>query len=245
MASFDEFILNVRRAETPFYARLKRIGKGVLGFQIRAPRFALSLFRALAALDSLSYELHERLAVVLYRYPVTQAFCKKIGPGLELEFIPGISGGVEVYLGSNVRLSGRVAIAGARVFEKPTFKVGDRVFIGSGFLCSVAKEVVIEDDVLISSECVVSDYSGHPTDPKARIAGVQVDPSEVRPVRICRNAWVGRRVIILPGVTIGEGAIIGAGAVVTKSVPPHQLCVGNPGRIVTRTFGEEVSNTHR
>lgn len=236
MGAIDSFIVKVRKGETPFFAFLKRTGKNVLRFQIRAPRFAFPLIRAMAMLDWWSYEVHERLAVIFYRYPVTQTLCQEIGPGLEMEKIPSISPGVQVFIGSQVRLSGRIAIGGARIFEKPTVRIGDRVFIGTNFTCSVAKEIVIEDDVLISSDCVISDYSGHPTDPAARVAGVQQDPNDVRPVRICRNAWVGRRVIILPGVTIGEGAIVGAGSVVTKDVPPYQLCAGNPGRIIGREY---------
>jgi acetyltransferase-like isoleucine patch superfamily enzyme len=46
------------------------------------------------------------------------------------------------------------------------------------------------------------------------------------------DVWVGARAIILPGVTIGHGSVIGAGAVVAKSVPPYSIVVGNPGRVV-------------
>jgi acetyltransferase-like isoleucine patch superfamily enzyme len=236
MSAIDEFIIKVRRGDTPFYSFLKRAAKSGLRFQIKAPRFAYPLIRAIATLDWWSYELHERLAVILYRYPVTQTLCQEIGAGLEMELIPSIGPGVQVYLGANVRLSGRIVIGGARILDNPVVRIGDRVFIGSNFTCSVAKEIVIEEDVLISSDCVISDYSGHPTDPALRMAGVQVDPSDVHPVRICRNAWIGRRVTILPGVTIGEGAIIGAGTVVTKDVPPFQLCAGNPGRIIHREY---------
>ena len=240
MSVVNDFILKVRRAETPFYARLKSFGKSVFSFQLRAPRFLFPVFRAMSTLDWMSYELHERLAVILYRYPLTQSLCKEIGPGLQMELIPSILN-VDVYIGSDVRLSGRIAIGGARVFDHPTLRIGNRVFIGTNFTCSVAREIIIEDDVLISSDCVISDYSGHPTDPGARAGGGQVDSSEVRAVHIGRNAWIGRRVIILPGVTIGEGAIVGAGTVVTRDVPPYQLCVGNPGRVIARGYAGTAS----
>ena len=48
---------------------------------------------------------------------------------------------------------------------------------------------------------------------------------------ICDDVWIGRRVIILPGVTIGKGAVIGAGAVIAKDVPPYAITVGNPAQI--------------
>jgi len=55
---------------------------------------------------------------------------------------------------------------------------------------------------------------------------------KVPPVRIEDDVWIGTRVIILPGVKIEKGAIIGAGAVVTKDVPPFAICIGNPSRVI-------------
>ena len=55
---------------------------------------------------------------------------------------------------------------------------------------------------------------------------------EERPVIICDDVWIGARVIVLGGVTIGNGAIIGAGAVVTKNVPPFAIVGGNPAKIL-------------
>jgi acetyltransferase-like isoleucine patch superfamily enzyme len=63
---------------------------------------------------------------------------------------------------------------------------------------SVAKSITIGDDVLIACGCTVSDYSQHPLDPEKRLAGMQVDPEDVRPVRIENRAWLGKRAMILP-----------------------------------------------
>src|ERR1022692_3366992 len=57
------------------------------------------------------------------------------------------------------------------------------------------------------------------------------------PVIIADDVWIGARAIILPGVTVGSGSIIGAGAVVSKDVPPGAVVVGNPARIVRNRFG--------
>lgn len=59
-------------------------------------------------------------------------------------------------------------------------------------------------------------------------------PDVSAPVKICRYVWVGGRSIILPGVVIGEGAVIGAGSVVTKDIPPYCVAVGNPARVIKR-----------
>jgi acetyltransferase-like isoleucine patch superfamily enzyme len=62
-------------------------------------------------------------------------------------------------------------------------------------------------------------------------------PDISAPVTICSYAWIGGNTTILPGITIGEGAVIGAGSVVTKDVPPYSVAVGNPAKIIkTRSF---------
>ncbi|MCC6483663.1 MAG: hypothetical protein IT209_02355 [Armatimonadetes bacterium] len=62
---------------------------------------------------------------------------------------------------------------------------------------------------------------------------------KMAPVRICDKAWIGARAIILKGVTIGEGAVIGAGSVVTKDVPAWCVAAGNPARVIRQV--EEAS----
>ena len=63
-------------------------------------------------------------------------------------------------------------------------------------------------------------------------AGQPPQSDKVRPIRICRNAWIGHGCHIMKGVTVGEAAIIAAGSVVVKDVPPYSIFAGNPGRVV-------------
>ncbi|MFG0288101.1 MAG: DapH/DapD/GlmU-related protein, partial [Rhodopirellula sp. JB044] len=67
----------------------------------------------------------------------------------------------------------------------------------------------------------------HPRDPGQRRAGLEFG----RPVRIGSNVWIGGGALILPGVTVGDDAIVGAGAVVTRDVPPGAVMVGVPARV--------------
>ena len=55
-----------------------------------------------------------------------------------------------------------------------------------------------------------------------------------KPVRICRKAWIGAGATILPGVTVGENAVVGAGSVVTRDVPPMTIVAGNPAKIIRK-----------
>ena len=232
------FVLKIKRAETPLYARLKRVGKAVLSFRIPVPRALDPLYSLIHFLRILKFETMERVYVACIGFPTLRAQCVSIGKRLQMEGLPGITGPVKVYLGDDVRLSGVSSISGGRIFTEPEFRVGNRSFIGSGCIFSVAKSITIGDDVLIAGGCSVADYSAHPLDPEKRIAGMQVDPEDVRPVRIENKAWLGRGATILAGVTIGEGAVVGAAAVVTKDVPPGCICVGNPGRLLSRTVYE-------
>lgn len=85
--------------------------------------------------------------------------------------------------------------------------------------------ITVEDDVLIGPNTNIITEE-HPLNPQQRHG------LHARPVVIRRNAWLGAGVIVLPGVTIGENAIVGAGSVVTKDVPDNAVVVGSPAKIV-------------
>ncbi|KAG7196256.1 uncharacterized protein KQ657_000271 [Scheffersomyces spartinae] len=105
-------------------------------------------------------------------------------------------------------------------------ELGDRFYANYGvtFLdCSLIK---FGDNVMVGPHTVFT-CATHPANPITRLAGVEF----ARPIIVGNNVWFGANCTILPGVTIGDGAVIGAGTVVTKDVPANSLCVGVPGRI--------------
>lgn len=63
-----------------------------------------------------------------------------------------------------------------------------------------------------------------------------------KPVSIGNACWIGDSVIVLPNVKIGHGAVIGAGSIVTKDIPPYAIAVGNPARVIRKRFSEETIN---
>jgi acetyltransferase-like isoleucine patch superfamily enzyme len=101
-------------------------------------------------------------------------------------------------------------------------RVGARVSINAFVHIWALGGVTIGDDTLIASHVAITSLTH---DPRAELFSAS---SQTRPVVIGRNVWIGTHAVILPGVTIGDGAIIGAGAVVTKDVAPRAVVVGVP-----------------
>lgn len=106
-------------------------------------------------------------------------------------------------------------------------RVGARTFANFGLVALDVAEIVIGDDVQIGPNVQLLTPI-HPLE-----AGPRRDKWEAaRPITIGDNVWLGGGVIVCPGVTIGADTVVGAGAVVTKDLPPGVLALGNPARVV-------------
>jgi acetyltransferase-like isoleucine patch superfamily enzyme len=228
----------VKRADTPFYAGLKRIAKAILTFHIPVPGLVKPFFRLLYGLHFAIIGSFRRIRVLFYAEPLFRSRCESVGKSLSLERLPYVAGHPRIVIGDNVRLSGWIGFASGHILDHPEVIIGNRVFLGDGVTLKANRQIVIEDDVLISQGCYIGDSDDHPIDLEARIAGRPSAAEEIRPVRIARGAWIGRRSLILKGVTIGEGAIVGAASIVTKDVPPFSIAAGNPARVIRSLRGE-------
>lgn len=135
-------------------------------------------------------------------------------------------------------------------FESEAGKViiGERTFIGNTQIICRSK-VEIGDNVFIAWGGYIYDHNSHSVDYKERVNDINQqlkdykggknlilnknwDVVDSKPIKICSHAWIGMNCIILKGVTIGEGAIVGAGSVVTKDVPAWTVVGGNPAKVV-------------
>ena len=124
-------------------------------------------------------------------------------------------------------------------------KVGDGAVIRPPFHCDFGYNIRLGRDVFLNFNCVILDVAAvtigagtqigpavqiyaadHPRDPAIRKTGAEFG----RPVSIGQNVWIGGGAIILPGVRIGDDAVVGAGAVVTRDVPHGATVLGNPAR---------------
>lgn len=151
--------------------------------------------------------------------------------------------------GSQINIGRDCLIEGSLVTETNASQIviGNNVYVGGGSLIECVKSIVIEDDVLISHGCILADSDNH-----SIIYGMRRkdladwkkgdhdwDTTISIPIKIAKGAWIGMRAIVLKGVTVGEGAVVGAGSVVTKDVPPYTIIAGNPAKIIREISAEE------
>jgi maltose O-acetyltransferase len=108
-------------------------------------------------------------------------------------------------------------------------RIGRRTFVNFGAVFLDVNTITIGDDVQIASNVQLLTAT-HPLDAKRRRAGWESG----RPITIHDGAWLGGGAIILPGVIIGENAVVGAGTVVTRDVEPNVVVAGNPARVIRR-----------
>lgn len=150
--------------------------------------------------------------------------------------------GEDVKLGAGSVLNAAVSYPGSwlahptgdhvsQTFE-PHLRIGDRVTATAGLHVQAFEEIVIEDDVMFARNVFVSDGThGHAVgDLPYKYQGI----SDIAPIRIGRGAWIGNNVVVMPGITIGAYAVVGANSVVTRSIPASCIAVGAPARVVQR-----------
>lgn len=169
---------------------------------------------------------------VFFCEPYFKFHCSSYGRNLHTGvFLHWITGRGKIIVGDNVLIGGKCSFDfAARFSDMPTFIVGNNTLIHHGCSFSIGKKIVIGQSCLIAGEVWITDSPGHPADPIARMAGLPPPDDKVKPVVIEDNVWIGRRAMILPGVTIGQGSIVAAGAVVTHNVPPNTMVAGNPAQ---------------
>ena len=112
-------------------------------------------------------------------------------------------------------------------------EVGKNFYMNFNGVILDCGKVVIGDNVMIGPNVTLC-TAGHPLDIKTRNTGEEF----AKPVTIGNNVWIGANVLVLPGVTIHDGAVVGGGSVVTKDVPADCVVVGSPARVVR----EEINN---
>jgi len=159
----------------------------------------------------------------------------RVGPRAHMRGLSNISVGEDFSCGEGLWLEA-VTRYGGQVFN-PRMRIGNHVRISNWTHIACTNSVTIGDHVLIGSKVMITDHNhGH--------FGAGATPPEIPPaerplegdrfVTIGAKVWLGDGVVVCPGVTIGEGSVVGGNAVVTSDVPPYTLVAGVPARPLRR-----------
>jgi acetyltransferase-like isoleucine patch superfamily enzyme len=119
------------------------------------------------------------------------------------------------------------------VADTARLTLGEHVFVGRGTEFDVIGSVSVGAHTVIAPRCFITDHN-HGIRPERRI---DQQPCAVAPVVIGADVWLGACVVVLPGVSIGDGAVVGANAVVTRDVAPMTIVAGAPARILRPRSG--------
>lgn len=151
-----------------------------------------------------------------------------------------------IFLGSSVKLGPSSVLSASEAYPgnwmkhpdgrhieqrfEPVLRIGDRVTATSGLQVFALQEIIIEDDVMFASNVFISDAThGY---------GTALEPykyqgmTQPQAIRIGVGSWIGQNVVVMPGVTIGECAIVGANSVVTQDIPSRAIALGNPAKVI-------------
>lgn len=148
-----------------------------------------------------------------------------------------LQGARDIFLGDRVWIGHNTVIETFRSYQDQTFTpkitIGNDVNIGDDSHLSCINGITIADNVRMGRKVFITDNAHGSSDRALLDIRPNLRPLVSKgPVRIDENAWIGEMVCIMPGVTIGRGAIVGANAVVTKDVPPYAVVGGNPAKII-------------
>ncbi|RKP53845.1 acetyltransferase [Cohnella endophytica] len=130
----------------------------------------------------------------------------------------------ELVVGRNVSFYAKQFPSSISVAKGAKLRIGNNVFFNYGLDIGCTKSIHIGDDTIIGPMVNLIDTNFHPVD--------RDDRSMSKPIFVGANVWIGRGVVILPGVTIGNNSVIAAGSVVTRDIPANVLAGGTPAKAI-------------
>ncbi len=129
-------------------------------------------------------------------------------------------------VGDRFIAEGMIATINLKAVPGAVLSIGDDVYLNGGVSIEATHDIRIGSNVLIAPFASVIDDDSHLLQPGSR--------TDKGPTVIGDNVWLGRNVVVLPGVTIGDGSVVGANSVVTRDLPPRCFAAGSPAQVVRK-----------
>lgn len=149
-------------------------------------------------------------------------------PQMTINDLNKIKVGNHFYLGRNSRF---LLVSNYKgTIYNPKIIIGNNISIGNRFTALSAAPINIDDDCLLASDILITSEN-HGMDPEKH-ASYADNPLDASPVSIGKGCWIGEKVVILPGVTLGDKCIVAAGSVVNKSFPAYTIIAGAPAKAI-------------
>jgi len=150
-----------------------------------------------------------------------------VGTRVRLRGRPIVRNDGRMVIGSRVQLVSTAATLELVTMPGGTLEIGERTLVNYGGSIAAAQRVQIGARCLIGTHAIIMDNDFHRIEPERRL-----EWPESRPIVIEDNVWIGARVIVLGGVTIGHDSCVAAGSVVNRDVPPRTLVGGVPAKVI-------------
>ena len=228
----NQLALKIKRQETPFYAWLYRTIKSSRKASIPSIKWIhLPLYYLQKKVKDLWVKFYHAVWVI----PVFKSRINEGGKDLTIyNGMPYVDGEhLHITMGTGCNIVGNNQFTSGYILDKtPKLIIGDRVTIGYDTEFTINDQIIIGSDTVIATGCNFADCDGHPISASGRLAHQGVTPDDVKRITIAENVWIGRRVQVLKGVTIGANSIIAAGSVVTKDVPSNEIWGGVPAQYI-------------
>lgn len=234
MSAIDDMVLRVRRGDSPLARTLGDVYRWLVTQRVPDTAALNVFYGALYRIHDAYAAAREHVAGKLLYEPMVRARFS-VGERVMVSSLPYVRGHARITIGDDCRL-GHFAVSSGRFVDAPELLIGNGVSISAGVGFVVNKRVVIGDRVGIAGRSWISDSDGHPADLARRLAGEDITEGDIEPLVIEDDAWIGHSVHLLKGASVGRGAVIAAGSVVTRAVPAGALAMGVPARIVTQPW---------